>query len=1112
MAGVREQLILDITQAQRQVDTLENQLTNAFAGVAVEVDTAGISREISNAVAAADTQVAVEVDSAGVAGEITSAVDAADSTLRVEADTTGVSAEISRAVEVADADVTIGADTTLARAQVRALNTDIQETSASAGALGVALSGAALLAGARGLFALASASSAVNEQVTGSEIVFKEYATTVQQFADQAQNIGIGEAQALQLSNTFGQLALSAGLAGAQVSDFATTIVTRAADIASLRDLDLTQTLEALRSGLVGETEPLRNLGIFLNEANVATEAYRSGITELGAELTDAEKIQARYNLILEQSEIAAGNFALTSEGLANRQRSVSAAFQNLAADAGSIIEPAFLRLADTAEGRLIPTLEELAEGALPAVGSILESLAPVLGITLNLLVAATPVLELTADVIGAIPAPLFAAAAAYIAFNRAQRLATSATQIDSVQRLGQSLTGLRTGFANAGAGVQLLAGSGAVLASFVAIALKGEDAGGALGSLAGGVLQLGDSFTNFAANRNQNVSEEVTALLAGLDPGLASDAQIGVERLTEALSELDAGVRLFSVGGTDVFASNSGADDNERIKAIRAQIDALNLQARAEVQTGIDTGRFTQAQIDATKAQADREGVASPIIRQLELLQIAEEQAAIQAKQTIETYADLANSYTNIADKSRSLLRNAPQVAAALRQVRDGGDPSTFLDLAVAIDGANLSAEDLSSTAALLGTDVDTLKGFVDSATGSLESFIDAAVGGLPTVSAVLGEVQDQVQAREDDLAAAQERTARDVTASVGQFAQGLRDKAAELADFREDLQVLTFAGFSDLAGLLAEQGFDAGDAFADQLRTALETGNLDILNSLRTANETFKAESESTIAFISEELAPQYLSATGILASAITTSFGEGLDFEEKMRIAGELAKLELDTQGQAIAAIAAVEGEDAAREYGAALKLDQQVIDAAVAAGTAIKTNAPTADAKTAGEATGFAFIDGAVAVFEVDQKLKEAARALAQNSVVRPIRDTLDMRSPSRVAMELGGMWVEGLVVGINSSAGRAAASSQSLGVRVGSALAGSMPSFAVRPQVQTLAGGAGATALDDATILKLAAAIGGQMVPTITVNNPRAATAESSIRRELTSVRLRSGGG
>ncbi|MDG6746336.1 SDR family NAD(P)-dependent oxidoreductase, partial [Staphylococcus aureus] len=55
-----------------------------------------------------------------------------------------------------------------------------------------------------------------------------------------------------------------------------------------------------IRSGLSGESEPLRDFGVFLTEAAVKAKALELGMIKVGEELTEQGKIMARAILIQE--------------------------------------------------------------------------------------------------------------------------------------------------------------------------------------------------------------------------------------------------------------------------------------------------------------------------------------------------------------------------------------------------------------------------------------------------------------------------------------------------------------------------------------------------------------------------------------------------------------------------------------------------------------------------------------------------------------------------------------------------------------------------------------------------------------------------------------------
>ena len=122
-------------------------------------------------------------------------------------------------------------------------------------------------------------------------------------------------------------------------------LIQLAADLASFNDIDPAIVLEKLRSGLVGEVEPLRTLGVNLTMAATRAKAMEMGLADVNGEISQAALVQARYALILEQTTNAQGDFARTSDGLANSTRTLRAEWKDTLAMLGENILPMALEV-----------------------------------------------------------------------------------------------------------------------------------------------------------------------------------------------------------------------------------------------------------------------------------------------------------------------------------------------------------------------------------------------------------------------------------------------------------------------------------------------------------------------------------------------------------------------------------------------------------------------------------------------------------------------------------------------------------------------------------------------------------------------------------------------
>lgn len=230
-----------------------------------------------------------------------------------------------------------------------------------------AVAKAGLAAAAIGIVAFGakavSAASDLGEAVNKSNVIFGRNAEEIEKWAETgARAFGLSKTEALEAAGGFGQMLQTAGLAVGASARMSQALVELGGDLASFNNEDPSEMLERLRSGLAGEAEPLRRFGVFISEARVKTEAYTSGIAKAGEELTEAQKIQARFNLILEDSSKAQGDFQRTADSLPNLLRTLKAEFINTAAAVGEDLLPFIQGLVSFITNYALPALERFVE------------------------------------------------------------------------------------------------------------------------------------------------------------------------------------------------------------------------------------------------------------------------------------------------------------------------------------------------------------------------------------------------------------------------------------------------------------------------------------------------------------------------------------------------------------------------------------------------------------------------------------------------------------------------------------------------------------------------------------------------------------------------------
>lgn len=186
-----------------------------------------------------------------------------------------------------------------------------------------------------------SIASNIQEVQNVVDVTFGDAASRIETWADSARTqFGLTELQAKQYASTIGAMFKSMGIAEDQVYDMSTAMAGLAADMASFYNLDFDTAFQKIRSGISGETEPLKQLGINMSVANLEAYALSQGITKSVEKMSQAEQATLRYNYLLSVTADAQGDFARTSDSYANSLRKLETGVDTLKAHLGEMLLP----------------------------------------------------------------------------------------------------------------------------------------------------------------------------------------------------------------------------------------------------------------------------------------------------------------------------------------------------------------------------------------------------------------------------------------------------------------------------------------------------------------------------------------------------------------------------------------------------------------------------------------------------------------------------------------------------------------------------------------------------------------------------------------------------
>lgn len=262
--------------------------------------------------------------------------------------------------------------------QVDGLGSKIRGGLGTAGkAAGLALGAGIAVAGVAITKAIGDASD-LNESMSKATQTFEKSAPAIQAWSKTtATGLGLSRQAALEGASSIGAMLKPMGVAPGTAATMSKSMVQLAADMASFNNEDPSEMLDRIRAGLSGESEPLKRFGTVLSETRVKQFAYQQGLAKTGETLTEQQKIQARYGLLLKDTADQQGDFARTSDGLANQQRILSAELSNASATLGQALLPAAIAVVHGLVA-IVPPAVEFASALIDRVTPAVQQVADV--------------------------------------------------------------------------------------------------------------------------------------------------------------------------------------------------------------------------------------------------------------------------------------------------------------------------------------------------------------------------------------------------------------------------------------------------------------------------------------------------------------------------------------------------------------------------------------------------------------------------------------------------------------------------------------------------------------------------------------------------------------
>lgn len=245
----------------------------------------------------------------------------------------------------------------------------------------------------------------LEQQIGGTEAVFKKYATQVQNMSKTAyETAGISANDYMATMNKMGALMQGSGISIKKSMDLSSQAMQRAADVASIMGIDINMAMESIAGAAKGNFTMMDNLGVAMNATTIEAYALEKGLNKSWNEMSKAEQIGMAMEMFLERSAYATGNYAKENETFAGSLQTMKSAFANFMSGAGDIdaVIESTLKFADI----LVKNITKMAPKIVNGIIQLINNLIPQIPVLLQRLLPTviTGILSLVQGIINAMP------------------------------------------------------------------------------------------------------------------------------------------------------------------------------------------------------------------------------------------------------------------------------------------------------------------------------------------------------------------------------------------------------------------------------------------------------------------------------------------------------------------------------------------------------------------------------------------------------------------------------------------------------------------------------------------------------------------------------------
>lgn len=193
-----------------------------------------------------------------------------------------------------------------------------------------------------------------------------------------------------------GELLLPLAIAPKEAARMSLSLIALSKDLAIINNVDPQRTINALISGMIGLTRPLKLLGVDITDQGIKVQAWAKGIAAAGTELNEQQKALAAYSLIMDRTSLVQHAAAKLTDTFAVQLRFLKRDAYEAGVTFGNVLMPAIRPFLDELIKfvRYLATLNPETVKTILKLGLFAAILGP-LAISLGFVTAAVGILTL---------------------------------------------------------------------------------------------------------------------------------------------------------------------------------------------------------------------------------------------------------------------------------------------------------------------------------------------------------------------------------------------------------------------------------------------------------------------------------------------------------------------------------------------------------------------------------------------------------------------------------------------------------------------------------------------------------------------------------------------